>query len=163
MSHITEDDIKERFISALNSMLEVKTEVIENCKLAIDALCDLTEIDTELAKLSSETLVLAELTRNHIEENASSAQSQETYQARYNDLLTKYNEASLRIVELNKAREHRKSQQIVLTAFTDTIEKSEQVYETFDEGLWQTIVQKATVHSDGRIVFTFSNGQEIEG
>jgi len=162
MTHITEDEIKERFISALNSMLEVKSEVIENCKLAIDALCDLTIIEAELAQWNSEAQVLTELTRKHIEENASSAQSQDTYGARYNDLLMKYNAASTRIAELNEAREHRRSQQIVLTAFTDTIEKSERVYETFDEGLWQTIVQKATVHSDGRIVFTFSNGQEIE-
>jgi hypothetical protein len=162
-THITEDEIKERFISAFNSLLEVRCEVIENCKLAIDALCDLTTIEAELAERNSEALVLTELNRKHIEENASSAQSQETYQARYDDLLLKYNEASSRIAELNEAKEHRKSQQIVLTAFTNSIEKSERVYETFDEGLWQTTVQKATVHSDGRIVFTFSNGQEIEG
>ena len=161
--HTTEDEIKERFISALNSLLEIRSEVIENCKLAIDALCNLAAIEAELAKWNSEALVLTELTRKHIEENASSAQSQETYQARYNDLLSKYNVASTRIAELNEAREHRKSQQIVLTAFMDTIEKSERVYEAFDEELWQTTVQKATVHSDGRVIFTFNNGQEIEG
>ena len=136
--------------------------MIENCKLAVDALCDLTTIEAELVKLSSEVLVLTELNRKYIEENASSAQSQETYQARYDDLLSKYNEASSRIAELNEAKEHRKSQQILLTAFTTSIEKSERVYETFDEGLWQTTVQKATVHSDGRIVFTFNNSLEIE-
>ena len=51
----------------------------------------------------------------------------------------------------------------LINVYIETIEKSERVYEAFNEGLWQTIVQKATVHSDGRLVFTFSNGQEIEG
>ena len=107
--------------------------------------------------------MLTELTRKHIQENASLAQSQDTYEAQYSDLLSKYNVASSRIAELNKVKEYHKSQQIVLTAFITSVEKSERVYEAFDEGLWQTIVQKATVHSDGRIVFTFNNGQEIEG
>ena len=32
----------------------------------------------------------------------------------------------------------------------------------FDEGLWLAVVDKATAFHDGRLVFTFQNGIEIE-
>ncbi len=33
----------------------------------------------------------------------------------------------------------------------------------FDESLWTAVVDKATAYPDGRLVFTFRNGMEIEG
>ena len=33
----------------------------------------------------------------------------------------------------------------------------------FDEGLWLSVVERATAYHDGRLVFTFQNGTEIEG
>jgi len=160
--HFLEDEIKKRFITAFNSLLTVRAEVIANCRLAIDALCYYTAIDAELAEKSSEVEVLTELTRKHIEENASAARDQTSYQERYDDLLARYNAATARIVELTEAKEHRKTQQTILTAFTDVMEQQSQVIEKFDEALWLATVKKATMFSDGRIAFTFINGAEIE-
>ena len=33
----------------------------------------------------------------------------------------------------------------------------------FNEGLWLAVIEKATAYHDGRLVFTFQNGAEIEG
>ena len=33
----------------------------------------------------------------------------------------------------------------------------------FDEGLWLAVIEKATAYHDGRLVFTFQKGTEIEG
>lgn len=33
----------------------------------------------------------------------------------------------------------------------------------FDDMLWTMTVDKAIVHNDGRIVFVFRNGMEVEG
>ena len=160
--HITEDELKDGFITAWNSLLEMRIEVIGNCRIAIATLCACTAIDAELAEKNSEVEVLTELTRKHIEENASLARNQEAYQERYNDLLARYTAATERIAELKGIKEKRKSQKTVLTAFTDTMEKQEQTLDSFDEGLWLAVIEKATVFSDGRIVFTFINGTEIE-
>ena len=48
--------------------------------------------------------MLTELTRKHMEENASLARNQEAYQERYNDLLARYTAATERIRELRKLR-----------------------------------------------------------
>jgi len=160
--HITEDELKDGFITAWNSLLKIRSEVIGNCRTAIAALCACTSIDAELAEKKSEAEVLTELTRKHIEENASLARDQEAYQERYNDLLARYTTATKRITELTEIKEKRKSQQTVLTAFTDTMEKQEQTLDAFNEELWLAVIEKATVFSDGRIVFSFINGTEIE-
>ena len=160
--HITEDELKDRFITAWNSLLEIRSEVIGNCRTVIDTLCTCTSIDTELAEKNSEVEVLTELTRKHIQENASSARDQEAYQERYNDLLARYTAATQRITELTKIKENRKSQQTLLTAFTATMEDQKQMLDAFDEELWLAVIEKATMSSDGRIIFTFINGIEIE-
>lgn len=41
-------------------------------------------------------------------------------------------------------------------------EKQPLVLETWDEGLWLTLLGKATVHKDNRITFRFKNGTDIE-
>lgn len=33
----------------------------------------------------------------------------------------------------------------------------------FDDVLWLTVIDKATTYEDGRLVFKFQNGLEIEG
>ena len=35
--------------------------------------------------------------------------------------------------------------------------------DTFDDRLWIAVIDHATVFHDGRIVFTFVNGMEVEG
>lgn len=43
-----------------------------------------------------------------------------------------------------------------LTEYEETITE-------FDEQLWMMVIDKAIVHQDGRLVFVFRNGCEIEG
>ena len=90
------------------------------------------------------------------------ARDQTGYQERYNDLLSRYNSATARIAELTETKERRKTQQTVLAAFTDAMKKQEQTLDEFMEGLWVETVEKATVFSDHRIVFTLMNSAEIE-
>lgn len=160
--HITEDELKELFITVWNSLLKMRGEVIGNCQIAIATLCAYANTDVELAEKNSEVEVLTELTRKHIEENASLARNQEVYQEHYNDLIARYTAATERISELTEIKEKRKSQQILLTSFLARMENQKQTIDAFDEGLWLAVIEKVTVFSDGRIVFTFINGAKIE-
>jgi len=56
-----------------------KTQVIANCKPMRRMLTDLREIDAEIARLSEECEIVAELVRLLVKENSSTAQSQEEY------------------------------------------------------------------------------------
>jgi len=160
--HLTEDEIKERFVAAWNGMQNMTDEVIIECRLAIADLFDSEAIDEDIAEKNSEAEVLIEMNRKHIAENATAAQNQKAYQKRQDELMTKYNDVSKRITELKAEKEARKKQHTVLTAFVDTMERQHGTLTEFSESLWLAVIEKATVYADGRLVFTLMNGTEIE-
>lgn len=49
-----------------------------------------------------------------------------------------------------------------LRIFIGSIEQQPLVLETWDEGLWLSLLETATVHKDKRITFRFKNGTEIK-
>jgi hypothetical protein len=52
---------------------------------------------------------------------------------------------------------------LLLEAFIKDIETRPLVVDDFDEKLWLATVNKVTVLSDGKLVFCFKDGTEIEG
>lgn len=160
--HLTENEIKERFIAAWNSMQDMTDEVIIDCRLAIAELFDSDAIDEEIFAKNSEAEVLVEMNRKHITENASAAQDQTAYKKRQDELVAKYNAVAKRVDELKTEKEARKRQRTVLTAFVDTMERQRGSLTEFSVSLWSAVVKKAMVYNDGRIVFTLMNGTEIK-
>lgn len=130
--------------------------------MAVNVLCDTTDINADIVDINSELENISELTRSHIESNASSARNQEAFQQRYNELLSCYDEAKTRLNELFSTKERRKARHTMLIAFTETMERTEDMLTEFDESLWQATVENVTVFADGRTVFKFMNGVEID-
>lgn len=97
-----------------------------------------------------------------IKENATTQQSQEEYNKKYNRLVKRYEKA---VDQLNKAtaeRESRMQRDRDLRIFISSIKEQPLVLETWDEGLWLTLLETATVHADNRITFLFKDGTYIE-
>ena len=141
--HLTEDEIKERFVTAWNTLDTTRDEVISNCRLAIEVLCDQTELEKAIGHKQDEVLMLTELTKRHIDENSKALCDQATYQNRYNELLKKYHTLSAALAALEHQRTERKLLAARLTAFVDAMEQSRQVLDTFNVTLWSTVVEKA--------------------
>ena len=49
-----------------------------------------------------------------------------------------------------------------LQKFYSRVEAVSGAIDFFDASLWRTLIEKATVHHDGRIIFKFLDGTEIE-
>lgn len=159
---MTEDEIKGRFIRAWSDMQDITDEVILECRLALTELFDSDAIDDEIAAKNAEAEVLIEMNRKYIAENASAAQDQKAYKKRQDELVAKYNAIAKQIDDLKAEKGNRKMQRTVLTAFVDTMGQQCGALTEFNESLWLAAVEKATVHDNGRIVFTLINGTEIE-
>lgn len=112
--------------------------------------------------MNEELQVVAELVGQCIKENASKERSQEEYTRKYNRLVKRYETAVDRLNEVTAERDSRMQRDRELRIFIGTIEKHPLVLETWDEGLWLTLLGKATVHKDNRITFRFKNGTDIE-
>lgn len=160
--HLTEEAIKERFVGALNKLLDCKAEVIAKCETVRDLLTDCTELDAEIGTLISELEVVTELTRKCIEENAQTAQDQAEYQNRYANYCTRYNELAAKINELQQQREERMHRRGDFDLFLKSFKKLDASVTGFNERLWQALLESVTVFQGGRLVFKFNNGMSIE-
>ncbi|MDD3504659.1 MAG: hypothetical protein PHE63_11350, partial [Eubacteriales bacterium] len=97
-----------------------------------------------------------------VKENAASAQSQEEYTKKYNALVKRYEKTSARLDTLSTEKSSRQDRDRELRLFIESIKKQPLVLEVWSERLWVGLLEKATVSHDGRMVFQFKNGTEIE-
>jgi len=103
------------------------------------------------------------LTEQCIAENAQSVQDQREYAARYCALVDRYNVAKDRAEALQKRRDKRQEKFDLIGAFMFELHELDEAITEFDDRLWVATVDVATAYHDGRLIFRFKNGLEIEG
>ena len=160
--HLVEDDIKARFLTAYNSLLPSRDGILSDCRMMYDALTDTTAIDAEMDELLSEAEVITELMRKCIEENASAAQSQEEFTAKYNGYEQRYEAVRKKVEKLQVQKEERRVQADSISAFMFELHELDEPVTVFDEKLWLSVIDIVTVRHDGTLVFRFRNGMEAE-
>ena len=120
--HLTEDEIKQRFLIAFNTMMGSRNELLANCRLIQDSLTDCSEIYKEIADLQREIEVVSELTRKAINENAKTAIDQEEFSNINNDYILRYKKYKERLAELEELRLRRSEKRKSLETFISDIE-----------------------------------------
>lgn len=160
--HLDTDTIQQMFLKAYNQLMGNRDCIIEDCEIIRTTLCDCSELDADIEKLQEEIEIIAELVKNCVQENAVAAQPQENYTTRYNSLVKRYEKA----VEKHKALTTEKMRKIErdkeLHLFIEALWERPLVLEVWDEKLWISLIDKATVHADGSIAFKFKNETIIE-
>lgn len=159
--HLTEEEIKARFLDAFNALVSDKERLLDECRTMQAALTDTGSLDSEIAALLSEMEVVAELTKRCIEENSTTAQDQAAYLERYNGLAERYETAKAKLEKLQAAKAQREAKAEDIGGFMfELAEYGEPIIE-FDDRLWLTAIDTVTVHRDGRLIFRFQTGHEI--
>lgn len=160
--HLDAETIQQKFLVAYDRLMADRESVISDCEQIRSVLSDCSAIDAELESLTAEINVVAELVKACVKENASTAQSQEEYAKKYNGLLARYEKATARVKELAAEKERKQSRERDLRLFIESLKKQALALKEWDERLWVALIDKATVYRDGRIVFRFKSGTEIE-
>ncbi len=161
--HLDEEDLKRRFIKIWNDLLSSKTELVDDCQLIQDRLTNTSEIDKQIAELTNELEIVVELTRRCVENNAHSVQDQEDYSARYAGYVERYEAINAEIEALETQRNKRIAKANAIRRFTSELVANDDVITVFDEQLFLVTVDSITAFHDGRLVFRFIDGTEIDG
>lgn len=159
---LDEEEIKRRFNQAIGMLYSAKGTALEECRTIQSALTDCTEIETELRILQGEMELVAAMTRQCIEENSRSTQSQDEFAANYNRLVERYEVAKDRAENLESTRQKRLAQADAIGAFMFTLSEIEADTQRFDPKLWMVAVERAVVNRSGTITFKFIGGMEVE-
>lgn len=159
--HLDEEAIKRLFVSAVNKLLADKDEIIANFEAVRGELFSTDALEAEAKELQSEMAIVAELIQKCIEENARVALDQREYQERYDALVGRFDKAKARFEEATALVSETKARGETVDGFIAELARDGLLAE-FDERLWHTLVDYATVYSENDVSFTFKDGTEIK-
>ena len=156
-----EDEIKQIFIKALNSLVKVKECVIAELRSLIDDVCQMEELMEERNGAEQELRVLAERLETLIRENARVAQDQAVYLKQENEIRALYVEKQGHLARLDEQIAEREDKRNTLEGMIHALcgINGEQV--AFDEELWSGLLDHIVVKEDGLVVVVFKGGIEI--
>lgn len=123
--------------------------------------CDCTELDAEIDALNEEIQIVSDLVSQCIKDNSSTQQSQEEYNKKYNRLVNRYEKALSRLKKVTADRNARIQRGREIRIFIESLKQQPLIVEAWDETLWLSLLDTATVYADGSITFLFKNGTEI--
>ena len=159
--HLTEDEIKQIFVNALNSLVEVKERVIAELRSLIDGVCRTEELIEEQDRTEQELGVLAERLETLIRENARVAQDQTEYLKQENEIRALYVEKQGHLEELDEQISERDGKRKTLEGMIHVLCGINGEQSEFDEDLWSGLLDHIVVKEDGKIVVVFKGGIEI--
>ena len=134
-----EPEIQEKFLQAFAQYFSQKDVVIKNCQFALTRL---KKQESKKAELQDELVAVNEKLKDYIQHGGED----------FDALNAKYETA-----ESDRKRRIAKMQKIL-----QTLKKTDSVLETFDESVWNAVLENLTVFHDGSLVFLFRDGTEIK-
>lgn len=158
--HVTEEEVKQWFVSAVNQVLDNRLEVIDNLYVLL-SIGNLEVIDEQIKVLETEAEVVSQLVANLVSENAIISQDQDKYLKKYNQLTSKYEGILQEIESLELHRMKKSKRNKELQVFINALEKQEGLLLEFDEFLWETMIEHVTVSGAKEIFIKFKNGQIV--
>ena len=161
--HLNEDDIKARFITVYNSLIPDRENILDDYRQMMEVLTDTTEIDGRIADLRQEAEVVTGLTRKLIEENAANAMDQAEFSRKYKGFEDRYTGIKEKVEKLQQESEQRKAQADSISAFMFELHETDEPVIEFDSKLWLSVIDNVLVKENGKLLFRFRNGMEIEG
>ena len=160
--HLTEDEIKEAFVKAVNAVIPEKDELIANTKVMMRTVCDTTELEVEQSRLLTEMEAVAEMVKRIVAENKAAAIDQGEYQMRRNELVARYESAKEGYGRASDEISERQRKRKVYMRFIGGLQRLDGFCKGFDEELWTALLDHATVYTKDDIRFTFKVGDEVK-
>lgn len=160
---LTKEDIENRFIKVVNSLIENKDEIIDNLEIVKKTVCDTDALVEEKNKLHQKLVEQVEKIQEMIDINSRIAQNQEEYQKEYEKLVNEYEltKAEHQKLELDISSKLAKSE--TLSLFINTIKKQEKLLTEFDGVMWGSLLESVVVYKEDDVRFKFRDGTEIKG
>ena len=160
--HLTEEEIQQGFIKAMNKLLGIRREVIANLREVQADLGDTEGLKVEITRLENERNVAAELVQQLIDQNARVAQNQDDYQRCYDEMFARYEEAEKVLTAAQETLRQKETQTEQTESFITEIEALPDSISEFHADYRGHLVEKVTVHRKGTMTFAFACGVEIE-
>ena len=184
--HVTEEQIKEGFINAVNSLIDDKKSIIDECEKLILELTDISLIEEKEIRLQDEREVIYNLLKDLVvqaahpqngacEENEkmdcnierelparAPRIDQNEYNDKYESLKERYDKINEKLSKTESLKLEIKMKKSKAEIFIESLKQQSCLLTEFDERLWYSLIEKVIVNSDGSMNFEFKNGKIIK-
>ena len=157
--HLTESEIQQAFVAAVNDVLQRKEDIVAVCREIIVMLSDASALEAERETARARCEELLGAMQDMVRENARTAQDQVVYDEKYGALTEQYQHATNHLKEVDNQLLERRARADKLNAYIDSLDEKTLISE-FDEGLWNATVETLTVKNDGALIFHWKDGSE---
>ena len=127
-----------------------------------DSICSAISYAYLKNELSQKLVEQVEQIQELIDVNSRVAQNQEEYQKQYEKLVNEYEITKVEHQKLEFDISNKLAKSETLSVFINTIKKQETLLETFDEMMWESLLESVVVYKDN-VLFKFRDGTEIKG
>jgi len=153
--------IQEAFVIAINRVIENKYEIIQICQDTMARLCDVSDLDAELARLQTEIGIVASFMTEYINTNSRVALQQADYNHQFREYETRYNA----LKEEKKALEQKRIAQIAkmngIKQYIESLRFQHKIVQ-FSETLFYNTVDRILVNPDGTMRFEFKGSLSVD-
>ena len=160
-SHLTEFEIKDYFVKAVNQLIMEKAEILDNLQLIRTTLCDKADLIKQKEALEEEINVTVEMTQNIVAENARMAQNQDEYNKKYSSLVERYNKLKEEYDSICSTISDKDAKYEQIGRFIKVLKGQQELITEFDESLWSSLTEKIVVKSKEEVTVVFKDGTEI--
>ena len=158
---LREEEIKSMFLKAYNQFVFDKTALVDDCKLMIETISDVSSLDEQISKQIEILENLAKKVKELVASNASTPESQTDYINDYDRLCTMHSIEETRYKFLLKEKSDRLAKAKSIELFIESIKDKPDVIDSWNSDLWILLVDKAIVHHNKSITFVFKNMKEV--
>lgn len=160
--HLTEAEIQQSYISAVNKLLANKNNIISGFAAIKDTVFNLDSLTVEQNELRNELEVVSELMQQCINENAHVAIDQTEYQKRYDDLSSRFEKTKSRLEMVTDEINDKRARQASIEKFLNELRRQKNLIADFTPELWYSLIDFMTVYGKGDVRVTFKDGTEVQ-
>ena len=159
--HVTEEEIKDVIVKAINQVIRNKKEIIESIETIIKKLCNTSKLEKERKEISDELNVVAEMQQDLLEKNTKTIQNQEKYNVEYDKITKRYNETKTQYDEICEKISKQLARKEQLMYYLNSFKKQKGLLKEFDVALFVGLIDYIEVHKNKKIV-VFKDGKQIK-
>ncbi len=156
--HLSEEEIKEKFLIAYNITIKDRERVKNDLKDVLKLITSSKGIDKEIKEIDAELITLTESINKLIQDNSKTKNGIDEFDKRLKELRIRYDDLRARKEELANLKRENSAKSYRIKKFIANLEKSTDKLKDWNSELWMLTVESATVYRDKRIKFKFYDG-----
>lgn len=159
--HLYEEHIKDKFLAAMNRILAVKDEIIENCLMLGEDFFHIEQLQEKIDCIELEKEAVSKKIRQLIQRHSIKPMKAEEYYRQCDILNGEYEALEAKETPLLRKKEDMLVKRKFILDYIEVLKNQNCLITEFSETLWLKAIDHVTICTNGDMVFCFKDGTEI--